>query len=161
LLISLGILTSSSVASVLRNTRSRVSLLWGVATGTTIALYTITDACAVTRLTVAPLLVEYAGNLFRAIVLSKRSWEQQSTLRLEYSQCWPGAFGIAVLTPVGYVLTLWAMKLAPVSRVAPVREMSMMIGMYFGVRFLKASHIARRLIGSALIAGGVAALALG
>jgi hypothetical protein len=37
----------------------------------------------------------------------------------------------------------------------------MMIGMYFGARFLREGHIVRRLIGSAFIAGGVAALALG
>jgi uncharacterized membrane protein len=53
------------------------------------------------------------------------------------------------------------MRLAPISHVAPVREMSMMIGMFFGARFLHEGHIIRRLIGSALIAGGVAALSLG
>jgi uncharacterized membrane protein len=58
-------------------------------------------------------------------------------------------------------MVLFAMRLAPVSHVAPVREMSMMIGMYFGARFLSEGHIVRRVIGSALIAGGVAALALG
>jgi uncharacterized membrane protein len=63
--------------------------------------------------------------------------------------------------PIGYILVLFAMRLAPVSRVAPVREMSMMIGMYFGARFLREQKITRRMIGSVLIAGGVAALALG
>jgi hypothetical protein len=36
-----------------------------------------------------------------------------------------------------------------------------MIGMYLGAKFLQEEHVMRRLIGSALIAGGVAALALG
>ena len=66
-----------------------------------------------------------------------------------------------MLTPIGYILVLFAMRLAPISHVAPMREMSMMIGMYFGARFLSEGHIVRRLIGSAFIAGGVAALALG
>jgi uncharacterized membrane protein len=82
-------------------------------------------------------------------------------LRAEFSKCWKDALGIAVLTPIGYILALSAMRLAPVSRVAPVREMSMMIGMYFGARFLREKDIARRTIGAVLIAGGVAALALG
>jgi uncharacterized membrane protein len=53
------------------------------------------------------------------------------------------------------------MRLAPVSHVAPMREMSMLIGMYFGVRLLNEGQWRRRLIGSACIAGGVAALAFG
>jgi len=36
-----------------------------------------------------------------------------------------------------------------------------MIGMYFGAKFLKEGQIIRRIIGSVLIAAGVAALALG
>ena len=45
-------------------------------------------------------------------------------------------YAVAVLTPIGYILVLFAMTMAPVSHVAPIREMSMMIGAYFGVRFL-------------------------
>jgi drug/metabolite transporter (DMT)-like permease len=71
------------------------------------------------------------------------------------------ALGIAVLTPAGYILVLFAMRIAPVSRVAPMREMSMMIGAYFGARFLGEGHAARRVLGSAMIAAGVAGLALG
>ncbi len=65
-----------------------------------------------------------------------------------------------MLTPIGYILVLFAMRLAPISHVAPVREMSMMIGMYFGARFLKEGQIVRRMIGSASYCRGVAALAL-
>jgi drug/metabolite transporter (DMT)-like permease len=80
---------------------------------------------------------------------------------VEYRQSWKAALGIAVLTPAGYILVLFAMKIAPVSRVAPMREMSMMIGAYFGARFLNEGNLARRVSGSAIIAAGVAALALG
>jgi uncharacterized membrane protein len=58
-------------------------------------------------------------------------------------------------------MVLFAMRLAPVSHVAPMREMSMLIGMYFGARFLNEGQLRRRLIGSVCIAGGVAALAFG
>jgi uncharacterized membrane protein len=70
-------------------------------------------------------------------------------------------WGIAVLMPVGYILVLYAMRMAPVSRVAPIREMSMMIGAYFGVKFLHEGHARRRIFGSVLIAIGVAAIAAG
>jgi multidrug transporter EmrE-like cation transporter len=79
----------------------------------------------------------------------------------EYRRHWKEALGIAVLTTAGYTLVLFAMTIAPVSHVAPSREMSMMIGAYFGIRFFGERHGTRRVIGSALIAVGVAGLALG
>ena len=62
---------------------------------------------------------------------------------------------------LGYILVLFAMRLAPVSRVAPMREMSMIVGMYFGARLLKGGQTLRRVLGSLCIAIGVGVLALG
>ena len=101
------------------------------------------------------------GNLFRAVVLSPGALRRRAVLRQEYHVYWKEATGIAMLTPLGYILVLFAMRLAPISHVAPMREMSMMIGMYFGAKFLSEGNMVRRVIGSALIALGVAALALG
>jgi hypothetical protein len=39
--------------------------------------------------------------------------------------------------------------------------MSMMIGLFFGAKFLSEGDMVRRILGSAIIAGGVVALALG
>jgi uncharacterized membrane protein len=161
LLISLGIVLASGVASSMHKVTSRASLMWGIATGVTIACYTIVDAYSVTKLMIAPLLVEYAETSFRALVLSGKAWNQRATLRAELSRCWFAALYIALLFPASYIAALSAMKLAPVSHVAPVREMSMMIGMYLGARFLQEEDAMRKVIGSALIAGGVSALALG
>jgi drug/metabolite transporter (DMT)-like permease len=160
-LVSFGILLASGGFSAVRESHNRAGILWGVATGCTIAGYTLVDGYSVKTLLLSPILVDYAGNLFRLVVLSSGAYRHRSTLRLEYSQWWREASGIGVLTPIGYILVLFAMRLAPISHVAPVREMSMMIGMYFGARFLREGHVVRRLIGSAFIAGGVAALALG
>jgi drug/metabolite transporter (DMT)-like permease len=52
------------------------------------------------------------------------------------------------------------MTLAPVSVVAPARELSMMVGVLFGWWLLKEPDIGRRLLGAALIAAGVAAVSL-
>ena len=57
--------------------------------------------------------------------------------------------------------SLFAMRIAPISRVAPAREMSMIIGAYLGTRTLGEGHVARRLIASLLVATGVAALVYG
>jgi drug/metabolite transporter (DMT)-like permease len=160
-LISVGILLASGGFSALRDSRNHAGIFWGVATGCTIASYTLVDGYSVKTLLLSPILVDYAGNLFRLVVLSSGAYRRRSDLLAEYSQWWREATGIGILTPIGYILVLFAMRLAPISHVAPVREMSMMIGMYFGARFLREGHIIRRLIGSAFIVGGVAALALG
>ncbi len=160
-LISFGILLASGGFAAFRHISSRSGLLWGIATGCTIAAYTLVDGYSVKALLISPFLVEYAGNLFRGVILSGGAWRQRASLLPEYRQCWKEAFGIATLTPFAYILVLFAMKLAPVSHVAPVREMSMMVGMYFGARFLNEGHIMRRIVGSAFIALGVAAIAFG
>jgi drug/metabolite transporter (DMT)-like permease len=160
-LISFGILLASGGFSAIRDSRNHAGIFWGVATGCTIASYTLVDGFSVKMLLLSPILVDYAGNLFRLVVLSSGAYRRRSALLAEYSQWWREATGIGILTPIGYILVLFAMRLAPISHVAPVREMSMLIGMYFGARFLREGHIVRRLIGSAFIAGGVAALALG
>ena len=134
-------------------------VVWGAATGLIIATYTLVDGYSVKVLLLSPILVEYAGNLFRAIVLSGGAWQGRASLSEQYGRCWKEALGVSILTPVGYVLVLFAMRIAPISHVAPAREMSMMIGVYLGTRFLHEGHLVRRLSGSGLIVAGVAALA--
>jgi len=159
LLVSFGILLLSGVAS--GHAVGLPGLFWGVATGFTIAGYTLVDAYSVKVLLLAPVLVEYAGNFLRMILLSATALRDRTSLALEWRRCRKEALGVAVLTPGAYILVLVAMRMAPVSHVAPAREMSMMIGAYLGAKFLSEPHLARRLTASALIAGGVAALALG
>jgi drug/metabolite transporter (DMT)-like permease len=161
LLITFGILHCSGGLAAFRDTRNHAGLFWGIATGCVIAGYTLVDGYSVKELLLSPILVEYAGNLFRAVVLSFGAHRRSASLRQEFARYWQEALGVALLAPFGYILVLFAMRLAPVSHVAPMREMSMMIGMYFGAKYLSEGEVARRLVGSAFIVGGVAALALG
>ncbi|HYW43962.1 MAG TPA: DMT family transporter [Bryobacteraceae bacterium] len=158
-LVTSGVWLVPGGSRAFRHGARRAGLFWGVATGCTIACYTLTDGYSVKVLRLSPFLVEYAGNLFRTVVLSLRAWHERPALRKEYRQCWKEALGIAILTPAAYVLVLSAMRIAPVSRIAPMREMSMMIAAWWGSRFLGEGHAVRRVLGSALIAAGVALLA--
>jgi len=74
---------------------------------------------------------------------------------------WRSALVVAVLGPLGYVLVLYAVRLAPLSHVAPAREVSMLFAALIGGRMLGEDDRSLRLLGAACIAGGVAALALG
>jgi uncharacterized membrane protein len=159
--VSSGILFLSGGTSAFQNKTGRAGLFWGALTGLVIATYTLTDGYSVKVLMLSPVLVDYAGNLFRTVVLSPSAWQERAALPMQYRRYWKEALGISILTPIGYILVLFAMRLAPVSHVAPVREMSMMIGAYWGTKLLNEGFAARRMVGSALIAAGVAALSLG
>lgn len=156
-----GVLMVTGGILVIAGGVHRRGFFWGIATGIMIAGYTLTDGYSVKVLLVSPFLVEYAGCLFRLVALSARGWRERAVIPAELRNYWSQALGIAILLPAGYILVLFAMRIAPVSHVAPIREMSMIVAAWFGARVLKEGHLARRIAGSALIAGGVAALALG
>ena len=52
------------------------------------------------------------------------------------------------------------MRMAPVSHVAPARELSTLVGAWFGSRLLRESSGPWRIAGAALIVAGVISLAL-
>jgi drug/metabolite transporter (DMT)-like permease len=145
----------------MRAKAARAGIFWGALTGVIIACYTIVDGYSVKVLLLSPILVDFTENFFRAAVLTPRAWMDWQTVRAEFRIYWKHALGIAILTPMGYILVLFAMRIAPVSHIAPAREMSMMIGAYFGSKVLDEGHLLRRMIASALIAGGIFGLVLG
>lgn len=79
----------------------------------------------------------------------------------EFWRRWKEVLGVAVLTPTSYILVLLAMRMAPVSHVAPAREVSIVIGAYLGSRLLNEGHLVQRVSGFLLIVLGVIALTLG
>ena len=141
--------------------RVRAGLLWGGLTGTLIAGYTLIDGYAVKVLLISPILVDYVGNLLRVPFLLPAALGDRGGFADLWRAQWRSALVIAVLGPLGYVLVLYAVQLAPLSHVAPAREVSMLFAALIGGRLLGEADRATRLIGAACIAGGVGALALG
>jgi drug/metabolite transporter (DMT)-like permease len=139
----------------------RRALFYGLGTGVFIAAYTVWDGWSVKVLLISPVLLDFCGNLFRGLLLTPRAWADRSAVLPEYRRYWREALGVSVLGPLGYVLVLYAMRLAPVSHVAPARELSMMLGAYFGARFLKEGQLRQRMGAAALIVAGVVGLAIG
>lgn len=138
----------------------RRGLLWGLLTGCCIASYTINDGWAVATLLISPVLVDYAGNLFRALVLAPGVWRDRAVAVVEARRYLQHYATVSVLGPLGYILVLYAMQLAPVSHVAPARELSTLVGTVLGALLLKERVTAARLLGVCCIVGGVVALAL-
>jgi drug/metabolite transporter (DMT)-like permease len=158
LLIVSGIILVSGMLSE-HHKAPRAGIFFGIGTGLFTAAYTINDGWAVKTLMISPFIIDYAGNLTRMLVLSPRAWNDRVNLRLEFREYVRPAAIVAVLGPMGYILVLFAMQIAPISHVAPARELATLIGTYFGARMLKEKSAPSRLIGAVCIVGGVVSLA--
>jgi drug/metabolite transporter (DMT)-like permease len=132
---------------------------WGALTGALIAGYTVIDGYAVKVLLIGPVLVDYVGNVLRVPILAPtavRDW--RGFVEASHAQ-WKHALVVAVLGPLAYILVLYAVTMAPLSHVAPAREVSMLFAALIGGRLLGEGDRALRLLGAAFIAMGVIALA--
>ena len=143
--------------------RSRVhaGMAYGLLTGAFIAAYTVVDGYAVKVLLMSPILVDYMGNFVRVAVLAPTVLRDLPTARSLWVVQWRFALLVAVVSPVAYVLVLFAMREAPMSHVAPAREVSMLFAALLGGHLLNEGDRLARLAGAVLIAAGVVALALG
>jgi drug/metabolite transporter (DMT)-like permease len=132
---------------------------WGTATGGLIASYTVVDAYAVKALGVAPVVLDWFGNLTRFALLAALVARDPARALARMRGHWPLAIGVGLLSPLSYILVLGALSLgAPVTVVAPMREMSMMVAALMGMVFLHEQVGAVRLAGCAVMVGGVVLL---
>lgn len=142
-------------------TRIRAGIGWGLLTGLFIASYTVVDGYGVKFLAMSPIVLDYLGSWLRtAITLPALLADRPAAAQLWRMQ-WKYAVVVAVASPIAYVLVLYAMQIAPLSHVAPAREVSMLFAALIGGRLLGEGDRLARLTGAALIAVGVLALGLG
>ena len=143
--------------------RQRVhkGMAYGGVTGVFIASYTVVDGYAVKVVLKSPILVDYMGNFVRVALLAPSVLRDLPTARQLWHAQWRYALLVAVVSPVAYVLVLFAMQQAPLSHVAPAREVSMLFAALIGGQLLGEGDRLARLFGAMLIAAGVMALALG
>lgn len=141
--------------------RVRAGMAWGALTGVLISLYTLIDGYAVKVALMSPLLVDYFGNLCRLPFMLPAVWRDRAKLPAAWRGQWRHALVMAVLSPTAYVLVLYAAQRAPLSHVAPAREVSMLFAALLGGRLLGEQDRGTRLAGAACMAAGVVALALG
>lgn len=138
---------------------------WALATGLTIALYTIWDKHAVDALDAAPVVYFWATQIGVALVLTPFVAVPAGGVRPAFASTWAvdrrSALGVALLSGFAYILVLYALRLAPVSYVAPAREVSVLFGAALGVGVLGEADPERRLVCAAAIVVGIAALAVG
>ena len=138
--------------------RSRAGIRWGLTTGLFIAVYTALDGYAVKFLALSPLLLDYFSNFLRTVFMLPLFIRKRREVRDEWRKNGKYAFGIGAVSPLAYILVLYAMQTAPISHVAPLREISMLFAAAFGARLLKEEQLKEKLLGAGLMVLGVVGL---
>jgi drug/metabolite transporter (DMT)-like permease len=140
---------------------NRAGVIRGLLVGVLIAAYTLWDASAVTVGGMPPVGL-YWGSVVVQLLLT--AWpalrQRQRTLATARSH-WRAVLVVGVLSPLAYILILLAIQLAPVSIVAPAREVSVVLVSLAGWLLFREPHPVQRLLGAAIVLAGVAMLALG
>ena len=154
-----GIGHANQQAHAIAHARALAGVRWGAMTGALIAGYTVIDGYAVKVLLIGPVLVDYIGNVLRVPILLPAALRDRQGFAAASRTQWKHALVVAVLGPLAYILVLYALQMAPLSHVAPAREVSMLFAALIGGRLLGEGDRALRLAGAALIATGVIALA--
>ncbi len=159
-LITCSIFVITGGMQAIKKANTFVPLLYGLLIGVLIASYTLLDKGAVSVVMISPLLLTYGSMIGQVLVLSPFVLRRRSEISREWRLHWKEAIGVGVLNQLAYILVLTAMTFTPVSHVAPVREMSIVIGTIMGSRMLSEGFGARRIAAAGTMVAGVIAVAL-
>jgi drug/metabolite transporter (DMT)-like permease len=136
----------------------RKGIFFGLLTGLFIASYTVNDGWAVKVLAISPFIVDFTGNCLRILVLTPIAWRDRAAAMREAREYAGPAAVVSVLGPLGYILVLFAMRIAPISHIAPARELATLAGAYMGSKLLSERTTPERVIGAVCIVVGVVSL---
>src|SRR5918998_340086 len=140
---------------------ARLGVAFGLLTGAFIAAYTLWDKQAVGSLALSPVLYYWGSLLVQTVVLLPVAVRRRGEIRAAWGARRAETLGVAVLSPAAYLLVLTALVFAPVSRVAPAREIGILIGTILGGGLLAEGGLERRLLASLCMVLGIVALAVG
>jgi drug/metabolite transporter (DMT)-like permease len=126
---------------------------WALITGVCIASYTTIDRIGV-RLG-PPWLYGWAVFFFTCVFLL--AWLRLRSGPLEWPASWRSTFGVGFLMTSTYVLVLFALSIAPLAVIAPLRESSIVLVALWGVfRMREREGWALKLAGAAATVAGAA-----
>lgn len=166
ILIGIVLLAAKTHTSQAVDKRIGTGLFWGTLTGICIAGYSFCDAWAVQQHTgLTPLSFYFPALAIRCallwpIILMTKNWRGEIRELLGNRTQRKALFCTSIGSPGAYILVLFALTLAPLSYVAPGREIGMMVGVVVGALLLKESLTPKRISGVALMVLGVVLIGL-
>ena len=140
---------------------NRIGILYGLLVGVVIAAYTLWDANAVVTQKLPPIGYFWLTLVVQLIAFAPFALRAPRATLAIAKQHWLPAIVVGILSPLAYVLILFAFTLAPVALVAPAREVSVVLVALGGWLLFKEPHPIQRILGAVIVLGGVALLAIG
>jgi len=125
------------------------------------ASYTVWDKYCLGLLMVPPVFYLWFNHVVRSVILAPYALRHRVAIKEVWRRYRREAIGVGILSPLNYVLILFALTVTPVSYVAPAREISILIAAILGKRLLAEGTGHHRLIGAAAMTVGLICLALG
>jgi drug/metabolite transporter (DMT)-like permease len=150
--ILIGIALLSNINFKRSESSSLKAPLLALAVGICIASYIVVDKVALDY--VSPVVLNEATNIGNLLTLSWAAFHSKG-IQKELSANWRIMIGGGIIAPAGYLLFLFALHLAPVAQLAPMREIGTVFGTVMGIFILREKQGTRRLFTSILITLGV------
>ena len=158
LCVVIGILmiATQGKTTMFKNPKAWIGIRWGMLIGLLIASYTVTDGYAVKVFMLTPVVLDWISHVLRTLILAPVMVRRRIPIRKTMRGYWGLAILVGILSPLSYILVLQALRTgAPLSLVAPTREMAMMVGTLMGIFLLREPRNPWRLAGCAVIICGV------
>jgi drug/metabolite transporter (DMT)-like permease len=138
---------------------------WALLTGLLISVYSAIDKVGMRYVDPLPYLYLFLVVTWLALAVQWLNSDRRVALRKELGSDVKNrvlrAVAVALLGAGAYGLVLAALRLSPVSYVSPVRELSVVIGAWIGVRFMGEPGGRLRVVAAALVATGIIVIAVG
>jgi drug/metabolite transporter (DMT)-like permease len=131
---------------------------WALLTGLTVAAYSLVDKVGVSRLHPLPYLVVLGAGM--TLLLAPPVLRAGRALIEEWRTNWRTILLASCLNLTSYLLVLFAFRLAKTGYVVAARELSIVLSVLMGWRWLGEGNLRRRLVGAAVVLAGVACVAL-
>lgn len=157
-IVALHVSPGHSHPSIARGKRLGPGTWWALATGLTIATYSLVDKAGVARLHPVPyigLLGFGTSLLLLPVVLGRRD-----ALGREWTTNWPAILAASTMNLTAYLLVLFAFRVSKTGYVVAARELSIVLSAVIGSLWLGEGRVGPRLLGAGVVLAGVTCIAL-
>lgn len=161
LLITVGIIGLTGDPRKFRDKNLGTGLFYAGLTGLAIAGYTIWDSYTVSYIKLSPIIFQWGITLFRLLILTPIALRQMGDIKLAWQKDKWKAMFVAIFSSLSYVLMLFALSFSQVSYVAPLRSISILMGVLLGALVLKEGDFQKRIKASTVMVLGAILLGLG
>ncbi|HCT81204.1 MAG TPA: EamA family transporter [Micromonosporaceae bacterium] len=134
-------------------------VLYAIVVGVFIAAYTLWDKAAVAVL--PPILINWSTDTGRALLFTPWLIRRRAEVKRVWKEHRTQVLGTAICSPAAYMLVLTALTMAPVTLIAPLREVSVLLVVFLGAKLLGEKDMWRRLIAALGVVVGAVGVTLG